>query len=156
MCLFCCSRICVDRSWEYINHSQTHECGNWDWGRAISRKGKHKWNVRCSVFEVFVCIIETHFRHELWYNICWSSFLSLIGKKAHLWIKKSFFPKIWTELWTGKILSDIQSLSLFRILKKSFFFTLKTFPIDGYIFMFTFVHFAKFLAVQNIIKNTIV
>ncbi len=20
----------VDRSWEYINHSKTHECGNWD------------------------------------------------------------------------------------------------------------------------------
>jgi hypothetical protein len=20
----------VDRSWEYINYSQTHECGNWD------------------------------------------------------------------------------------------------------------------------------
>ncbi len=29
----------VDRSWEYINRSQTHECGNWDWGRAIPRKG---------------------------------------------------------------------------------------------------------------------
>jgi hypothetical protein len=40
-------------------------------------------------------------------------------------------------------------------LKKSFFFTLKTFPIDGYIFMFTFVLFAKFLAIQNIIKNIV-
>jgi hypothetical protein len=20
----------VDRSWKYLNHSQTHECGNWD------------------------------------------------------------------------------------------------------------------------------
>ncbi len=26
----------VDRSWEYIDGSQTHECGNWDWGRANS------------------------------------------------------------------------------------------------------------------------
>jgi hypothetical protein len=25
----------VDRSWEYIHHSQTHECGTWNWGRAI-------------------------------------------------------------------------------------------------------------------------
>ncbi len=32
----------VDRSWEYINRSQPHECGNWDWGRAIPRKGIHK------------------------------------------------------------------------------------------------------------------
>ncbi len=29
----------VDCSWElYILRSQTHECGNWDWGRAIPRK----------------------------------------------------------------------------------------------------------------------
>ncbi len=25
----------ADRSWEYINRLQTHECGNWDCGRAI-------------------------------------------------------------------------------------------------------------------------
>ncbi len=28
VCLFCC---------RYRNRSQTHECGNWDWGRAIPR-----------------------------------------------------------------------------------------------------------------------
>ncbi len=38
----------VGRSWEYMNHSQTHECGNWDWGRTISRKGLYKWVFRCS------------------------------------------------------------------------------------------------------------
>ncbi len=49
VCLFCCREICrVDRSWEYINRSQTHECGNGDWGRAISRKGIHKQDLRCS------------------------------------------------------------------------------------------------------------
>ncbi len=37
----------VDRSWEYINRSQTHECGNW--GRAIPRKGIHKWDFPCNV-----------------------------------------------------------------------------------------------------------
>jgi hypothetical protein len=26
------------RYWEYINRSQTHECGNWDWGRVIPEK----------------------------------------------------------------------------------------------------------------------
>ncbi len=40
--------IC-DRSWEYINRSPTHECGNWGWGRAIPRKGIYKRNCRCSV-----------------------------------------------------------------------------------------------------------
>ncbi len=39
----------VDRSWDYINRSQTHECWNWGWGRAVPRKGIHKWDFRCSV-----------------------------------------------------------------------------------------------------------
>ncbi len=29
--------------------SQTHECGNWDWGRAIPIKRIHKWDFLCSV-----------------------------------------------------------------------------------------------------------
>ncbi len=48
VCLFCWRKY-VDRSWEYINHSQTHECGNWDWGRAIPRKEVHKRDFPCSV-----------------------------------------------------------------------------------------------------------
>jgi len=48
ICLLCCRKY-VDRSWENINRSQTHEYGNWDWGRAIPRKGIHKWDFRCSV-----------------------------------------------------------------------------------------------------------
>ncbi len=31
----------------HIYRSQTHECGNWDWGGAIPRKGKPKWYFRC-------------------------------------------------------------------------------------------------------------
>ncbi len=46
-CRFCWRKY-VDRSWDYINRSQTHECGNWGWGRAIPRKGIHKRNCRCS------------------------------------------------------------------------------------------------------------
>ncbi len=39
----------VDRSWEYINRSQTHECENWDRDRAIPRKGILKWDFPCSL-----------------------------------------------------------------------------------------------------------
>ncbi len=39
----------VDQSWEYINSSHTYECGNLHWGRAIPRKGIHKWDFLCSV-----------------------------------------------------------------------------------------------------------
>ncbi len=37
-----------DRSWEYINRSHTHECGNWDWSRAVPFLGKHEWDFHCS------------------------------------------------------------------------------------------------------------
>ncbi len=45
-----CGLWSLDWSWEYINRSQTHECGNWDWGRAIPRKWIHKWgfSLQCS------------------------------------------------------------------------------------------------------------
>jgi hypothetical protein len=33
VCLFCWAKD-VDQSWEYIIRWQTHECENWDWGRA--------------------------------------------------------------------------------------------------------------------------
>ncbi len=51
ICLFGCRKY-VDRSWKYINPLQTHECGNWDWGRAIPRKRTHQWDFRCSVVDV--------------------------------------------------------------------------------------------------------
>ncbi len=47
VCLFCWRKY-VDRSWDYINRSQTHECGNRGWGRAIPRRGIHKWDFPCS------------------------------------------------------------------------------------------------------------
>ncbi len=36
----------------YIDRSQTHECGNWDWGRAIPVLGAYKSKCLCSVFAV--------------------------------------------------------------------------------------------------------
>ncbi len=51
VCLLCCIHIFGNMQiWEYINRSQTHECGNWDWGRAIPRKGIHKWDFLCSAY----------------------------------------------------------------------------------------------------------
>jgi hypothetical protein len=48
ICLFCCRKN-VYWSWEYVNRSQTHACGNWDWGSSIPRKGIPKWDFPCSV-----------------------------------------------------------------------------------------------------------
>ncbi len=38
----------VERSWDYLNRSLTHECGNWGSGRAFPRKGIHMRNFLCS------------------------------------------------------------------------------------------------------------
>ncbi len=54
-CRFCWRKY-VDRSWEYINRSQNHECRNWGWGRAIPRKGIYKRNCLCSVVSCSVRI----------------------------------------------------------------------------------------------------
>jgi hypothetical protein len=50
----------VDRSWEYINPSQTHECGNWDWGRTIPFLGIHKCDFRCSVQSALYHVRSLH------------------------------------------------------------------------------------------------
>ncbi len=52
-CRFCWRKY-VDRSWEYINRSQTHECRKWGWGRAIPRKGINKRNCLCSAGWILV------------------------------------------------------------------------------------------------------
>ncbi len=55
----------VDRSWEYIYKSltQTHECGNWDWGRTIPFLGIHKWDFHCSVV-LWIRIHWIHFQDQ--------------------------------------------------------------------------------------------
>ncbi len=48
---YCTVYICglILEIYIYINRSQTHECGNWNWGSAIPRKEIHKWYFPCSV-----------------------------------------------------------------------------------------------------------
>ncbi len=66
----------VERSWAYINRSQTHECGNWDWGRVIPRKRIHKWDFRCSagLYTVFIvrCVSKKYHAVYLWLYKCLS------------------------------------------------------------------------------------
>ncbi len=45
-------KLLQGRTWEYIYHSQTHECGNWEWGRAIPCLGIHKFKFLRSVSPV--------------------------------------------------------------------------------------------------------
>jgi hypothetical protein len=40
----------VDEFWEYINRSQTHECGYWDWGRETPFLGIYKWDFGYTVY----------------------------------------------------------------------------------------------------------
>ncbi len=55
-----CSRIYrhIDK-WEYINRSQTHECGNWVYGVAIPFLGIFVSNFRYLVLYFFVHVFDT-------------------------------------------------------------------------------------------------
>ncbi len=51
VCLFC-RKICGPILWiQYINRSQRHECGNWNWGRTLPVLGIQKWDFRHSAEE---------------------------------------------------------------------------------------------------------
>ncbi len=78
---------------EYINRSQTLECGNWDWGRAIPRKGTH------------ICV---------WFNIC--AFPHILGSPSSymsLQLLHSEFPCIWGKF--GFLFYQCGMLALFLI-----------------------------------------
>ncbi len=71
VCLFCCWKY-VDWSREYINRSQTHECGNWDWSRAIPFLGIQKWgfSLPCSQYWWLYASRQNFFLNRLMH---WSS-----------------------------------------------------------------------------------
>ncbi len=81
------------------NRSQTHECGNWGWGRAIPRKGIHKWDFRCSAwvfFSVLTCIWLMSWTMEL--VLVLSSLLShstLVSLKSSISASESDFTEVW-------------------------------------------------------------
>ncbi len=97
----------VDPSWEYINRSQTHECGNWDWGRAIPRKGIKKLDLNtlnsctispmCSfsdilqLFCLLLCI-KNHFCHT-------SDTETLVTSLFTKRMRQLLFPRTVRVLW---------------------------------------------------------
>jgi hypothetical protein len=111
VCLFCWRKY-VDRSWDYINRSQTNECGNWGWGRAIPRKGIHKWNFRCSAHLVrkncsSACLV---YPSKFYMGDC---FLSLPIVSQNVWYRKLFsqltycLPErlVWETVFSAYLLS---------------------------------------------------
>ncbi len=50
---YCAAGNQADRSWKYINRLQIHECGHWDWGRAVSFLGAHKSYFLCSEVRLY-------------------------------------------------------------------------------------------------------
>ncbi len=61
--VFLAAAIYVGWSWENINCSQTHECGNWD-----TRIGIHKWDFCCSVVKNNAWDNSTTFSRKVTYN----------------------------------------------------------------------------------------
>ncbi len=68
VCIFCSRKIFGPIMEIYKSLTDTvHECGNWNWGRAIPFLGMHKWDFRCSAFidisnsTLFFVCVEGHF-----------------------------------------------------------------------------------------------
>ncbi len=71
--IFSCRRICKLIVGIYcINHSQTHECGNWDWGRTIPFLGIFGSVIRNCVFAVltFIQLYSQRSTKIVNYDIC--------------------------------------------------------------------------------------
>jgi hypothetical protein len=77
--LFCSRKILVGRSWAYINRSQTHECGNWDWEAAQFPEKKYINGIFVAVWSLNPCSTEIR------------------GLEADLWI-----PFVGSSRWTIK------------------------------------------------------
>ncbi len=79
------SRIGRPIVWEYINCSQTHECGYWDWDPDIPFLGIFVSKFRYFVFAVYPCTVQTMFFykflgliHVLFNGCLWLAFLPVI------------------------------------------------------------------------------
>ncbi len=85
----------ADRWWEYINCSQTHECGNWDCGRAIPFLGIFVSNFRYWFFAVqrrLFCLINLKLSF-VWNNPVNQNIpVILFEKTVKLYIRKNDYP----------------------------------------------------------------
>ncbi len=79
----------ADPSWEYIIRSQTHECGNWDWGPDIPFLGIFVSNFRHFFFAVQLEAISFLLylnREKDYYTLCFVQCCIVI-----LWINSTIF-----------------------------------------------------------------
>ncbi len=104
------ARKYVDRSWEYINPSQTHEGGNWDWGREISRKRIHKWDFPRIVYQVQSNKVQRRILAKVFHRLGFYTFSHLFTQHVRGEIQmipesayKSSASKNWEILWKNKL-----------------------------------------------------
>ncbi len=110
--IFSCSRIGRPILGIYVNRSQTHECGNWDWGRAIPRKGIHKWDFRCSAhpctakkWDIPLCeVLQSCFLSNISNAIYWLQGRNTSGtvQKAVIWLVYYSFNEF-NCFWLGPL-----------------------------------------------------
>jgi hypothetical protein len=95
------ARKYVDRSWEYINRSRTHEWGNWDWGHAIPRKGIYINGIFLSVWALdnTLCYATPHSAapHFIFNYFC---------KFVEIFPKVSLYP-MWMTLGNNLLVAGV-------------------------------------------------
>ncbi len=129
VCLFCCMEI-DGQMWAYIDHLKTHECGNWDWGRAIPFLGIHQSKFLCSVmFYIHIITVIRHKNKDTDFAEILKSFtrtfsltLILCGWPFFVIREIGFYTSRWVldrfELWRLRTLNSFQKFKFkFKKLK---------------------------------------
>ena len=92
----------------WTNHWQTHECWNWDWGRAVPRKGIHTWDFR-AVLDIYIwkptlyMYCQTHILFLLFIFTSVTFFLSL--SKFPLNTFEDLHSIEWLKLYNNEIVT---------------------------------------------------
>ncbi len=90
----------ADRSWEYINCSQTHEYGNWDCGRAIPFLGIFVSNFRFWFFGVFSRCTSSFYLIIITFKSCFIFHNSFcLTKLSYLLFMFFLYRKTWLIKW---------------------------------------------------------
>ncbi len=114
----------VDPSWKYLINSQTHECGNWDWGPDIPFLGIFVSNFRHFVFAVCISweptmVCEIHLRSlPIEHNVYLENRLLPTEHTVYLetdcFVKYFIIYKMYYISWEPTIVCEIHLRSLLQ------------------------------------------
>ncbi len=99
----------ADRSWEYMNRSQIHKCGNWETLQFCFKNNEaaqlHFWEPAiCIIFSTALHLQCDYFNTEIPIkppSLVWTCKSGLIWTHPRTWFY--YAPQVWSGVWTYRI-----------------------------------------------------